>query len=139
MSDDEAWSFLDSTPPHTGKLATTRADGRPHVAPIWYAVDDRTLVFNTSADSSKGRNIRRDPRVALCVDDERPPFAFVIVEGTVEISDDLDQVKHWATVIGGRYMGPDQADAFGARNGVPGELLFRLRPHHIVAADDVAE
>src|SRR5579885_953104 len=35
MSDDEVWEFLAADPPHTGKLATTRADGRPHVAPVW--------------------------------------------------------------------------------------------------------
>ncbi len=138
MSDDEVWAFLASTPPHTGKLATTRKDGSPHVAPIWYVVDDRSLVFNTNAESLKGRNLRRDPRAALCVDDERPPFAFAIVEGTVEITDGLDDLRHWAAVIGGRYMGDDQAEAYGTRNGVPGELLVRLRPSRITSAADVA-
>ena len=44
------------------------------------------------------------------------------------ISDDLDDVRHWAGVIGGRYMGADRADEYGERNGVPGELLVRLTP-----------
>jgi hypothetical protein len=72
------------------------------------------------------------------VDDERPPFAFVIAEGSVEISEDLAELTRWATAIGGRYMGADQADAYGARNGVPGELLVRLRPSKITSAADVA-
>jgi PPOX class probable F420-dependent enzyme len=138
MSDDEVWEFLASAPPHTGKLATTRNDGSPHVAPIWYVVDDRSLVFTTHAESLKGRNLRRDPRAAMCVDDERPPFAFAIVEGTVEISEDLDELRRFAAVIGGRYMGEDQAEAYGTRNGVPGELLVRLRPSRITSAADVA-
>lgn len=138
MSDTEAWAFLDSAPPHTAKLATTRADGRPHVAPVWFVVADRSVVFTTGADTLKGRTVRRDPRVAMCVDDERPPFAFVILEGTVELDDEQAQLRHWATVIGGRYMGPDQAEAYGARNGVAGELLVRLRPDRVVSATDVA-
>ncbi len=59
----------------TGKLATVRADGRPHVVPIWFDLDtDNTLYFNTWHTSVKAKNIRRDPRICLCVDDERPPF-----------------------------------------------------------------
>jgi PPOX class probable F420-dependent enzyme len=138
MDDDELWAFLAGTPAHTGKLATTRKDGSPHVAPIWYAVDDRSLVFMTGIDSLKGRNLRRDPRIALCVDDERPPFSFAVVEGTAELSEDLDQIRHWAAVIGGRYMGDDKAKEYGERNGVPGELLVRLRPSKVTSAADLA-
>jgi PPOX class probable F420-dependent enzyme len=139
MSDAEAWAFLAADPPHTGKLATTRLDGRPHVAPIWFAVDDGTIVFTTAAESLKGRTLRRDPRVALCVDDEAPPFSFVTVEGVVDISEEPDALRRWATVIGGRYMGARRADSYGARNGVAGELLCRLRPTMIVSAAAVAD
>jgi PPOX class probable F420-dependent enzyme len=53
----------------TGKLATTRADGRPHVAPVWFDLDDDgTVALITGADSLKGKALRRDPRVCLCVD-----------------------------------------------------------------------
>jgi PPOX class probable F420-dependent enzyme len=139
MSDEEVWAFLDATPPHTGKVATVRADGSPHVAPVWFAVDGREIVFNTGAETVKGRTLRRDGRVAMCVDDERPPFSFVVVEGTVEFDDDEAELRKWAGIIGGRYMGADQADAYGARNGVPGELLVRLRPDKITAETDVAD
>lgn len=138
MTDDQVWAFLAASPPHTGKLATTRKNGSPHVAPIWYAVDGRSVVFNTHIDSLKGRNLRRDPRAAMCVDDERPPFSFVTIEGTVELSEDLAELRRWAAVIGGRYMGDDQAEAYGERNGVPGELIVRLSPARISSAADVA-
>jgi hypothetical protein len=72
------------------------------------------------------------------VDDERPPFAYVMVEGTAEISEDLDELRRWATQIGARYMGANRADEFGARNGVQGELLIRITPTRIVAEDGVA-
>jgi PPOX class probable F420-dependent enzyme len=146
MSDVELRAFLTSDPPHTGKLATVRADGRPHVAPIWFAFDPDTtgdglgdIVFQTGEDTVKGRTLRRDPRVSLCVDDETPPFSFVTVEGTVTISEDLDEGRHWAAIIGGRYMGADRAEEYGARNGVAGELLVRLHPTRIVSAADLAE
>lgn len=136
----EAEAFLASIPPHTGKLATVRADGRPHVAPVWYVVDpDGTIIFNTGESTVKGRNLRRDPRASLCVDDERPPFSFVVVEGVVDLSDDLDDLRTSATRIGARYMGEERAKEFGARNGVAGELVARLRPERVVSALDLAD
>jgi PPOX class probable F420-dependent enzyme len=148
MSDDELLAFLTAGFARTGKLATVRADGRPHVAPIWFVLDPTTatvdsplgdVVFNTDAASVKGKSLQRDPRVALCVDDERPPFSFVSIEGEATISDDLAEVVRWATVIGGRYMGEEQAEAYGERNGAPGELLVRVRPIHVVAVADLAD
>ena len=98
-----------------------------------------SLVFNTGGTTVKGRNLRRDPRVTLCVDDDRPPFSFVTIEGVVEISDDLDSVRPLAGRIGGRYMGADRAEEYGERNGVAGELAVWVRPLHIVAAFDLAD
>jgi hypothetical protein len=140
MSDGEVRAFLAASPAHTAKLATVRADGRPHVAPVWYDVDDDgAIVFNTGESTVKGRNLRRDPRASICVDDDRPPFSFVLVEGVVELSDDLDDVRNWATRIAGRYMGDDRAEEYGARNGVAGELVVRLRPERVVSALDLAD
>ena len=129
----------------TGKLATVRPDGRPHIAPIWFVLDDSAggddlvVVFTTGADTVKGRAIRRDPRVALVVDDEQPPFAYVLIEGTAEVSDDLDQMLDWAIHIGGRYMGADRAEAFGRRNAVPGELLVRVTPTKVLARTGLSD
>lgn len=140
MTEEQVRDFLTASPPRTGKLATVRADGRPHVAPVWYDLDpDGTVVFNTGAQTVKGRNLTRDPRASLCVDDDRPPFSFVTLEGLVELSDDLEVVRGLATRLGARYMGADQAAAYGARNGVPGELAVRLVPSHIVSAADLAD
>ncbi len=138
MSDDEARAFL-TAGTRTGKLAVVRADGRPHVSPIWFVLDGDDLVFTTWKDSVKGRSLRRDPRVALTVDDEVPPFAFVMVEGEVTLSEDPDALLRWATIIGGRYMGADQAERYGRRNAVPGELLVRLVPSKIIGRAGIAE
>jgi PPOX class probable F420-dependent enzyme len=138
MTEDEVRDFLSSTPPRTAKLATTREDGRPHVAPIWFDLDGSDIVFTTGRSTVKGRNLVRDRRVAVCVDDDRPPFSFVLIEGAVEISEDADELLAWATRIAGRYMGDDQAEAYGRRNGVPGELLIKVRPQSVASGADLA-
>lgn len=123
----------------TGKLGTVRADGRPHVTPIWFDVDGDTIVFTTWHTSVKGVNIRRDARVCLCVDDETPPFSFVIIEGTATMAPDPEQLQHWATRISGRYMGEERAEEYGKRNGVAGELLVRVTPTKIIFQRNVAD
>ena len=137
----EGWwrDLVDALPARTGKLATVRADGRPHVAPVWVARDGDDLLLTTGAETAKGRTLRRDPRVAVCFDDEDPPFAFVTFEGVAELSDDPDDLLHWATVIAGRYMGAERALEFGRRNGVPGELLVRVKPTKVIAQRGVAD
>ena len=116
-----------------------RADGRPHVTPIWFVVDGNDLVFNTWHTSAKAKHLGRNSRASLVVDLEEPPYAYVLVEGTVSISDDLGEIEHFATRIGGRYMGEDRADEFGARNGVQGELLCRLSMERVIALDGISE
>lgn len=137
MTEAEYHRFL-LEQPRTGKLATVRADGRPHVTPIWFDLDGDDLLFTTWHESVKAQNIQRDPRVTLCVDDEAPPFSYVIIEGTAEIMKSADELLHWATRIAGRYMGADQAEAFGRRNAVPGEWLVRLTPTKVIARKDIA-
>lgn len=122
----------------TAKLATVRADGRPHVVPVWFVLDGDDLVFNTGVDSLKGKALGRDDRVCLCVDDETPPYAFVMIEGRVSVSNDPAEVLTWATRIGGRYMGEHRAEEYGNRNTAPGEFVVRITPTHIVARTDIA-
>ncbi len=137
MTKDECRKFLlEGT--KTGKLATVRADGRPHVVPVWYDLDGDNLVFTTGGDSVKARNMMRDPRVSITIDDQTPPYAFVTIEGTVSFSDDPALLLHWATRIGGRYMGQDQAEAYGIRNSPEGEVLVTIHPSKTLAYKDVA-
>ena len=122
-------------------VATVTADGRPLVAPVWFVVEGPDeapeLLFNTGRDTAKGRAVLRDPRLCLCVDEEAAPYAFVQVQGTATISEDPDELVRSATAIGGRYMGAESAEAFGRRNGVPGELLVRLEPTKVIAVFDM--
>lgn len=137
MTATEYKEFL-MTGTRTGKLATVRADGRPHIAPIWFVLDGDTLVFTTWHESVKAANMRRDPGVSICVDEEVPPFAFVIVEGTVTITEEPQERLYWATRIAERYMGSDLAETYGKRNSVEGELVVRIEPTKVIAQKDLA-
>ena len=132
------WRDFVMTGTRTGKLAVSRPDGRPHVTPIWFVLDGDDVVLTTEDSGVKGKALRRDPRAALCVDDQEPPYSFVVIEGVATVSGDLGELRRWATTIGARYMGAGRAAEFGARNGVPGELLVRLRITKVVAQSAIA-
>lgn len=123
----------------TASLATVREDGRPHVVPIWFDLDGETVVFTTWRESVKARNIRSNDRVSLCIDDEEPPFAFVLIEGRARTSENDPDLLYWATRIAGRYMGEDLAESYGKRNSVEGELLVRVEPATVVARAGIAD
>ena len=133
ITDPQVRAFL-TEGTRTGKLSFLSPSGRPLVTPVWFVLEGDTLVFNTGQDTAKGRALARDPRVSMCVDLEQPPYAFVQVQGEAELSDGLDELVRTATAIAARYMGPERAEEFGKRNGVPGELVVRLRPTKVLAA-----
>jgi PPOX class probable F420-dependent enzyme len=139
MNEAEIRAFL-TFGTRTGKLAVTRLDGSPMVVPIWFDMDDDgTLLFTTWSESIKGKSLRRDGRVSLCVDEDIPPYAYVRVDGTTSLLDDPELLRTWAARIGSRYMGAERAAEYGARNGVEGELLVRITPTRIVAQAAIAD
>jgi PPOX class probable F420-dependent enzyme len=143
MSRDEWLPFvLDGT--RTGKLAVVRADGSPHVAPVWFVIDtsdgvDR-LVFNTGANTVKGKALRRDPRFAMCVESDDPPYSYVMFYATASaIVDDPAESLPWSVRIGIRYMGEERGEEFGRRNAVAGELLIVAPITKVVAEANIAD
>ncbi len=136
LSDPQVRAFL-TEGTRTGKLSYTSASGQPLVVPVWFVLEGDELVFNTGKDTAKGRALARDPRTAVCVDLEQPPYAFIQVQGVAELSEDPAELVRTATAIGARYMGPERAVEFGQRNGVPGELVVRIRPHKVLGVFDM--
>jgi PPOX class probable F420-dependent enzyme len=132
MSDQERRAFL-STGTRTAKLAVIRKNGAPHVVPVWFVLDGDDIVFTTGVDTVKGKALRRDARVAICVEDDAPPFSFVSIHGTAIVTQHDDALLAWSTKIAGRYMGANRAEEFGRRNAVPEELLVRVKPTKTIA------
>lgn len=137
LSDDVVAFLSEGT--RTGLLGYLASDGRPLVAPVWFVVDGGELAFNTDKNTAKARALARDPRVVMCVDDSRPPYSYVQVQGIASISEDPQDVLDIAIRAGGRYMGAERAEEFGRRNGVPGELVVRIKPTKVITAFNVAD
>lgn len=123
----------------TGKVATVNAAGHPHVAPVWFVLDGDDIIFMTGEDTAKGKHLRRDPHLALCVDEEQPLYSFVIMQGTVSLSVDTAAMLPWSIKIADRYMGHEQAETYGRRNAVQGEMLVRFTPTKVIAQKDIAD
>jgi PPOX class probable F420-dependent enzyme len=135
---DEVVEFL-SEGTRTGMVGYTAADGRPLVAPVWFLVEDDQIVFATGETTAKSRALARDPRVVFCADDPTPPFSFIQIQGSAAISSGPEELLDICTRLGGRYMGQDRAQEYGQRNGVPGEIIVRIRPTKVIAAFNLAD
>jgi PPOX class probable F420-dependent enzyme len=136
----------------TGKLATVKKDGSSHLVPIWFVLDDSNkggrrgrkgkdddIIFTTGSTSVKAKNIQHDNRVSICVDDQRPPFSFVVVYGTAKIHHyKQGELFRFATKIAQRYMGKENAELYGRRNSTEGEVLVRITPTRIIGEKDIA-
>lgn len=148
MSKREIRKFLMQST-FTAKLATVKRDGSPHVVPIWFVLDDQKkdriregmgdIVFTTYDGSLKTRNIQHDNRVSICVDDQTPQFSFVTIHGTAKIyHHKQNELFMWATKIARRYMGKENAEAYGRRNSAEGAVIVRVRSTKILAEKDTA-
>ena len=132
----------------TAKLATVKKDGSPHVVPIWYVLDDRKdqarkrigdIVFAIYDSSLEALNIECDNRVSICVDDQTPQFSFVTILGTAKIvRQKYNELLKWNTRIAERYMGKNNAKAYGERNRTEDVILVRVKPTKIIAEKDIA-
>jgi PPOX class probable F420-dependent enzyme len=118
--------------------AGARVPARRHPRAVWFVLDGDDLVFTAHETTVKERAVRLEPRVSLCVDHDTPPSAFVTARGMASVDADLGALRRWATGIGNRYTGADRAEEFGARTGVPGELLVRGAPTMIIGRDAMA-
>ncbi|MBA3976602.1 MAG: PPOX class F420-dependent oxidoreductase [Nitrosopumilus sp.] len=138
MSQEEIIEFLvEGT--FTGKVSTINKDGSPHITPIWYILDeDNYVTFTTYSKSVKGKNLLRDSRISFCVDDQVPPFSFVIIDGIAEIISESDNLLVWTTKIAERYMGKELSNEYGKRNAFDGELLIKVIPKKVIGQKDIS-
>ncbi|MFJ4201252.1 PPOX class F420-dependent oxidoreductase [Streptomyces sviceus] len=136
---EQQWRAFVTHGTRTGKLSTVRADGSPHVTPVWCLLDGDDIVLTTEKEGVKGRNLSRDGRFALCVDEDRPPYAFVLLQGRAQISEGPYDMLRWGGLLGARYMGDERAEEYAARNGGPGNLLVRGHIDKVIAFGGIAD
>ncbi len=138
MTVEDIYAYIEEKP-RTAHIGVVRKDGRPHVSTIWVIVDGEDIVFTSWHTSVKGYALARTGQAALCIDDTADGSSYVTIEGTVTIDPDPEQSRIWATKLGGKYMGAERADEFGARNGIPGEYVYRLTPVHMSGVRGVTD
>ncbi|HEX7179377.1 MAG TPA: pyridoxamine 5'-phosphate oxidase family protein [Nitrososphaeraceae archaeon] len=89
--------------------------------------------------SIKAKNIQRNNRVSIYVDDQTPQFSFVIINGTAEIFRyKQNELLKWAAKIARWYVGKSNAKAYGKINSTEGAILARIKPKKIIAEKDIA-
>lgn len=105
--------------------------GQTLAVPVWYSYQPGGLLtVLTGRGSRKAAAIRAAGRFGLCVQDDRPPYRYVSVEGPVASEDDLDPAERLA--MARRYLGAAGGDRYVADNPDPGRenAAFRMRPQH---------
>ncbi len=124
MTQQEREDFLAAL--HVGVLAVDRPDGPPLVVPIWYRYTPGGVVeFNTGGGSEKVRLLEQSGHASLCAQREDLPYAYVTVDGPVEI-DTTDRATR--VDIASRYLGSDAGAAYVEANPDDDDIVVRLRP-----------
>lgn len=114
LSRAEQRAFLEE-PGVLMRIAVVREDGTPLVTPIWFVHEDDAVYFTPREKSAWFRCLRRDPRVALCIDEQPLPYRKVLIEGRAELVHDLGEDHLWRDLyrrIATRYVPPAGAEAY---------------------------
>jgi PPOX class probable F420-dependent enzyme len=133
MSPGERDKFLSGR--RVAVLVTLAQDGSSVPTPIWYLYRDGLFYFRTAADAAKTKNIERDKRASVCVQDERPPYRAVVAHGTAEVRSADDGI---AAEMPRRYLGMIGAIGYraAAANIEAGpEVTIVLTPERFVSFD----
>ena len=117
--------------PYIATLATVRKDGGPHTAPVWYRYEDGAFLISTERGSQKHRNIERDARVELCIDDrEKAPFHTVIVRGRATVEPGRDAA--WRLALAVHYLGDERGRRYVETTPEGDVVLLRIVPEKVI-------
>ena len=112
--------------PRIGRLGTVRRDGSAHIAPIWFRFEGGEFLVLTERGSQKHKNVERDARVELCIDDEQAPYHTVLVRGgaTVEAAPG----REWREALAIHYLGDDAGRRYIEENMHANDIMLRIVP-----------
>ena len=114
LSAEEMTTFLDRPGPLL-RLATVDDDGMPRLVPVWFTHRDGNILFTPRQESVFLANIRRDPRIALSIDEDQLPYHKVSVQGHASIVYEVGDDDKWRDVyreITMRFIEPEAADRY---------------------------
>lgn len=136
MSREEIEAFLAA--PRFAVVGTNRRDGPPQLTPVWYLYEDGNVYLEMFVKSAKYRNLRRDPRIGLCIAGDPPDARAVMLYGTAELvvegGDWVDDIR-WRLVR--RYYGSDgEAQSYMDEAASGGETALAIvTPQRLIAQD----
>ena len=131
MTEEELAAFWRE--PHLARLATINPDGTPHLFPIWYLHDGQSIVMITQPTARRVGNIRRDPRVTVCIDRPTPPYIGVVIQGIAT----LEEVPYQelAVPMAVRYLGTDAGTLIGAQYATVDVMTIRIHIEKLTSWD----
>lgn len=94
--------------PHVAHFASIRADGTPHISPVWYQWEDGKVTVVSADAAVKTRNVRQNPKVAISVATDEWPYQYVILEGNATVRN--DNLKDAVRSVFSRYEGEERGE-----------------------------
>ncbi|MBI4300091.1 MAG: PPOX class F420-dependent oxidoreductase [Chloroflexi bacterium] len=115
--------------PYLAKLATINRDGSPHLTYVWFELNGNALLVPTTKDRVKTKNIERDPRATIAIDNPDNAWQWVIVGGRVSVVTEgaHDLIERLAL----KYMGPERGTAYGRQTKSEPRITLRIEPQKL--------
>lgn len=112
-----------------GHLATLMRDGSPQVTPVWVDYDGKYVRFNSALGRVKDKNVRRDPRVTMSIQDPSNPYRYLEIRGRVAEITEKGADDH-INKLSQKYLGKPVYP-----NRQPGEVrvLYKIEPQKVSA------
>jgi PPOX class probable F420-dependent enzyme len=131
MKKTEMDDFLSG--PKIAKIATVRKNGSPDVAPVWYYWDGESCYVVGRKKAAWVKNIKREPRVTVLIDDSTPPYSKVVMEGKAKIVG--TQLDDWIDIgrqMVKKYYGPTAGDSYLEGSKDQPRTTIRITPKRIM-------
>jgi PPOX class probable F420-dependent enzyme len=136
MTDDEIRSFIEGQ--KTVQVATINRDGTPHLVPLWFAIVDGDIVLETFTKSQKVKNLERDPRLTLLLEDGilYEELRGVSIYGTAELVKDVEKVHglHMAVLKRNTEV-PEEVLEKATRSMAPKKTAIVIKAHRTISWD----
>lgn len=126
LSPDDVKLFAE---PNYGQLVTLMPDGSPQVTPVWIDIHDGEIWINTTENRQKARNIRRDPRVAISVQDANDPYRYVQVRGRVTDMTRQGADEH-IDALARKYL---DVDRYPYHRPDEQRVIVKVEPEHVTS------
>ena len=111
-------------------LATINEDGAPQLTVMWFALRDDVVVMNTTRSRIKGKNLQRDPRISICVEDG---YRYVTIAGVAHLDDDQAIAQRDIRELAIRYNGLEVAERQAAEFAQQHRVTISLPISQVIA------